>query len=71
MQGAVTSIRGTQKSYCRITGTTGIIYFAHRNHFVDPSAMCVGSEVEFEVGKANPGPLPTALNFVALERQAA
>lgn len=70
MTGTVTSIRGTQKSYCRITDTTGTIYFAHRNHFVDPSAMVLGNKVEFLVGKVQTGPHPVALEVVALQRLA-
>jgi hypothetical protein len=47
MIGTVTSIRGTQQTYCLITDLTGTDYFAHRLDFVNPGAMRVGSEVEF------------------------
>lgn len=71
MTGTVTSIRGKQQSYCRITGSTGTVYFAHRSDFEDPSAMLVGTEVEFTVRKTSNGPLPNATDITALYRQAA
>jgi hypothetical protein len=71
MTGTVTSIRGTQKSYCRITATTGTIYFAHRNHFVDPLAMVLGKKVDFQVGKVQTGPHPVALEIVAIKQKVA
>ena len=64
MTGTVTSIRGTQKSYCLITDSTGVDYFAHRLDFVNPEAMRVGAEVEFRVKLAPTGKRPAATDVV-------
>jgi hypothetical protein len=71
MTGTVTSIKGTQKSFCHITDSTGTEYFAHRLDFVDPEAMRVGTEVEFRVKLASTGKRPAATDVVELQRQAA
>ena len=68
LTGTVTQVKGL---LCRIASTTGTIYFAHRNHFVDPTAMFDGNEVEFREGLAKTGPLPVALDIVAIQRKAA
>jgi hypothetical protein len=54
MTGTVTQVKGL---LCRIGGTTGTVYFAHRNHFVNPSEMYDGNRVEFREGLAKTGPL--------------
>ncbi len=71
MTGTVTSIRGTQKSYCRITDASGTEYFAHQKDFVDPAAMIEGNEVEFRVKLAQSGPRPNATDVIAIKRMAA
>lgn len=71
MTGTVTSIRGTQKSYCHITDSTGTEYWAHKMDFLDPAKMYVGSEVEFRVKLASTGKRPAATDVVALQKQAA
>lgn len=68
MTGTVTSIRGTQQTYCRIRDSSGIEYFAHQKEFVNPSAMFVGSEVEFRVKLAKTGPRPEATDIVAIKK---
>ena len=64
MTGTVTSIRGTQKSYCHITDSTGTDYFAHRSDFVNRELMRVGQAVEFRVKLASSGKIPGATDVV-------
>ncbi|HXF12268.1 MAG TPA: hypothetical protein VN517_03885 [Terriglobales bacterium] len=71
MTGIVTSIRGTQQSYCHIQGEDGTVYFSHQLNFVNPAEMVVGNEVSFNVAKAMSGPRPNAIDVVAIQRKAA
>ena len=71
MTGTVTSIRGTQKSYCRIQGDDGIEYFAHQKSFIDQEQMVVGNYVSFKVAEAQSGPRPDAMDVAAIQRKAA
>jgi cold shock CspA family protein len=66
MTGTVTSIRGTYKSFCLITDSTGTDYFAHRSDFVDRMWMRVGQAVEFRVKLASSGKRPAATDVVAI-----
>ncbi len=66
MTGTVSSIRGTQQSYCRILDPSEPEYHAHHSDFVDPSAMAVGNEVEFRVKLVKTGPRPAATDSIAL-----
>jgi|GEM_PF-5858583 len=68
MTGTVSSIRGTQQSYCRILDSSGTEYHAHHTDFVDPSAMAVGNEVQFRVKLAKTGPRPAATDIVLIRR---
>ena len=71
MTGTVTSIRGTQQSYCHIRGVDGTEYFAHQSNFVYPEEMTAGNEVAFKVAKAKSGPRPNAIDGIAIQRKAA
>jgi hypothetical protein len=71
MTGTVTSIRGTQQSWCHIQGEDGTEYFSHQRSFVNPEEMIVGNYVSFQVSKAKTGPRPNAIDVEVIQRKAA
>jgi hypothetical protein len=61
MTGKIFEVVGRNKTYCRIRGEDGNVYFAHREVFADPSIMEENREVQF-----NPKPFHPVTDVVAL-----
>lgn len=54
MTGVIFNVMG--KASCCHIRSAGVVYFAHREDFVDPSIMQMDQEVSFRVKLAKPDP---------------
>jgi hypothetical protein len=53
MTGTVTSIE-VPGTFCLITDPTGKVFFAHRDDFLEPATMVVGTDVECRLKSREP-----------------
>jgi hypothetical protein len=72
MTGTVTSIE-VPGTFCLITDPTGKVFFAHRDDFLEPATMVVGTDVEchLKIAGAKGRKYPPATDVVAIQRRAA